>query len=107
MSRKPVETDALKIANQYRRRPHGMVCELRSGAEKLAVHVWQPDASASPDWWVEAHSGSGADEVVVGKSAASRAEALRDVGAEWIAESHRPSFDWEAVGQLLTSVRIV
>jgi hypothetical protein len=32
---------------------------------------------------------------------------LRDVGAEWIAERHRPSFDWEAVGLLLTSVRIV
>lgn len=107
MSRKPIDNDALKIANQYRRRPHGMVCELRSGGEKLAVHVFQPDVSASPDWFVEAHCGSGADEVVVGKAAASRAEALRDVGATWIAERHRPSFDWEAVGQLLTSVRIV
>lgn len=107
MARKPVETDALKIANQYRRRPHGMVCELRSGGERLAVHVWQPDATTSPDWFVEAHCGSGVDEVVVGKSAASRADALRDVGATWIAESRRPSFDWEAIGQLLVSVRIV
>lgn len=107
MSRKPVDTQALKISNQYRRNPHGMVCELRSAGETLAVHVWQPDASASPDWFVEARSGSGADEVVVGKSAATRAEALRDVGTAWVTERRRPSFDWEAVGQLLTSVRIV
>lgn len=84
-----------------------MVCELRSGVEKLAVHVWQPDVSASSGWFVEAHSGSGDAEVVVGRLAATRAQALRDVAAAWVAEHRRPSFDWDAIGRLLTSVRIV
>jgi hypothetical protein len=107
MSRKPAASDALKITDQYRRRPNGMVCELRAGEAKLAIHTWQLEDPASPGWRVEAHSGSGSNEVVIGRTAVTRAEALRDVGDAWCAERITPSFDWEGIGKLLASVRVV
>lgn len=107
MSRKAVVSDVLRIANQYRRRPTGMVCELRVGDAKLAVHVWQPDGPSSSNWCVEAHGKSGEEVVVMGRSAGTRAEALRDVGAAWAAERINPSFDWDGIAKLLESVRVV
>jgi hypothetical protein len=105
MKTKDSKSDALRITDQYRRRP-GMVCELQCATARLSVHVFE---QTEPDsgWRVEAHSGAGADEVVVARSAPTRAEALREVGAAWAAQCNQPSFDWEAVAALLTTVRAV
>jgi hypothetical protein len=104
MATKPTET--LRITNQYRRRPTGVVCELEHFGARLSVHVWElgPEESG---FRVETHCGSGPDAVVVGRSAKTRAEALRDVAASWAAERKRPSIDWEKVTTLLASVRVV
>ena len=103
---KAVEPDKLRITDQYRRRPTGRVCEIDSFGSKLSVHIWELDPE-EPGWRVEAHTGTGDNAVVVGRSARTSAEALRDVGATWAAERRSPSFDWENIRTLLASVRMV
>jgi hypothetical protein len=105
MANRSTQPDTLRITDQYRRHPTGRVCEIECFGARLSVHVWELETQ--PGWRVEAHSGSGADAIVVGRSAGTRAEALRDVGATWAAERMSPSFDWKDIAALLASVRVV
>ena len=100
------EPEALRIAEQYRRLPTGRVCELECFGTRLTFHVWELETSA-PAWCVEAHGGSGAETIVVSRSAGTRAAALRDVGAAWAASPGNPRFDWDKIHTLLASVRVV
>jgi hypothetical protein len=103
---KAAQPEKLRITDQYRRRPSGRVCEIDSFGAKLSVHVWELDPE-EPGWRVEAHTGTGSTAIVVGRSARTSAEALRDVGATWTAERRSPDFDWENIRTLLASVRMV
>jgi hypothetical protein len=106
MKQKESKTNALRITDQYRRR-YGMVCELQCGAARLSLHLWEQTTASDSQWRVEAHNGSGSDAVVVGRSARTRAEALREVGVAWATESELPAFDWDAVATLLSDVRAI
>jgi hypothetical protein len=103
---KAAQPEKLRITDQYRRRPTGRVCEIDSFGAKLSVHIWELEPE-EPGWRVEAHTGTGPSAVVVGRSARTSEEALRDVGATWAAERRTPSFDWETIRTLLVSVRMV
>jgi hypothetical protein len=107
MTTKTVQPETLRITDQYRRRPSGRVCEIESFGARLCLHVWELETPLEPGWRVEAHSGSGTDAIIVGRSAGTRVEALRDVGTTWAAERRSPSFDWENIAALLASVRVV
>jgi hypothetical protein len=100
------EPETLRIAEQYRRRPTGRVCVLECLGTRLTFHVWELETSGAA-WRVEAHSGSGAEAIVVSRSAGTRVAALRDVGAAWAAGPGNPRFDWDKVQTLLASVRVV
>jgi len=100
------EPEALRIAEQYRRRPTGRVCEIECFGTRLTFHVWELETSG-PGWCVEAHGRSGSDNIVVSRAAATRAAALRDVGEAWAADRGNPRFDWEKIQTLLASVRVV
>ncbi len=98
--------EKLRITDQYRRLPTGRVCEIDCFGQRLAFHVWELETEER-GWRVEAHSGSGENAIVVGRSAGTRVEALRDVGATWAAERRSPSVDWDTIATLLASVRVV
>jgi hypothetical protein len=106
MSVKTQPPENLRITEQYRRLPTGRVCEIECFGQRLVVHVWELEKEER-GWRVEAHSGSGENAIVVGRSAGTRVEALRDVGATWAAERRSPSFDWDTIATLLASVRVV
>jgi hypothetical protein len=106
MGTKSPEPETLRITGQYRRNPHGRVCELECFGARVSLHVWELETQ-DPAWRVEAHSGSGAEAFVVGRSAGTRSAALRDVGATWAAEHRSPRFDWDNIETLLASVRVV
>lgn len=106
MSTKVALPEKIRITDQYRRRPTGRVCEFDCFGAKLSVHIWELDPG-EPGWRVEAHTGSGATAIVVGRSARTSSEALRDVGATWAAEQRSPNFDWENIRTLLASVRML
>jgi len=101
------EPPLLKITNQ-RRSKLGMVYELQTASgSPLEVHVWRESAEV-PAWRVEAHDSHLEDATVIGKSAETAAEALRDVGREWdMRQQKLAEFDWDAVASLLRSVRAI
>lgn len=88
-----------------------MVYEMALGTTALDVHVWREPEDSRPDRWrVEAHNGRQPAAVVVGKSGATRLEALQEVGRAWNASElglGLPTYDWDAVAALLSSVRAV
>ena len=87
-----------------------MVYELESATgSPLGVHVWQEVADGSREAWrVEAHDGHLANATVVGKSGATAAEALREVGRDWTSNERKlAEFDWDGVAALLVTVRAI
>ena len=113
MKREGIPPDkGLRVTMQYRS-GNGKVYELENAGLMLNVHVspFAPadaPADASSEWLVEAHSSRAADAVVIAERAATRAEALREVGRRWAASADAnklPSFDWNAVESVLQSVR--
>ena len=100
--------DALKITNQFRAK-NAMVYDLKADGNRLTVRVFPRERSTdSGEWRVEARTNDAQEEAVVAEWGATRAEALGEVAKSWVtkAPAHGlPMFDWEAVAQVLTSVR--
>jgi hypothetical protein len=100
--------DALQITNQFRDR-RGMVYDLKCEGARLTVQVTPRVSSADPgEWHVEARTAHTPESLVIAEWGPTRADALREVGRAWVREapSHGlPTFDWEAVAQVLTAVR--
>ncbi len=99
---------ALRIVTQYRDKA-SMIYELKCGDADLAVRITpRQNSEDSGEWRIEARHDRSSETNFVGKWAATRREALDEVGRNWVsteAETGRPSFDWEAVARVLTEVR--
>jgi hypothetical protein len=102
------EKDGLKITNQFRARG-GMAYDLKCKGTRLTLLV---SPRTTPDdegeWRVEARSNRPQEEaVVVAEWGPTRIEALRAVGRSWTsnAPTELGMFDWEAVAQVLQTVR--
>jgi hypothetical protein len=101
-------TDKLRITDQFRTR-NGMAYELRQHGARLTVLIAERTNDNGSEWLVEASSvqfpGSEVSQV-----ASTRAEALRKIGMQWVADAAErglPSFDWTAVATALTAVRAI
>jgi hypothetical protein len=103
-------TDKLRITDQFRTR-NGMAYELRQHGARLTVLIAERpiENGDGSEWLVEASSvqfpGSEVSQV-----APTRAEALRKIGMQWVADAAArglPSFDWTAVATALTAVRAI
>jgi hypothetical protein len=96
--------DGLRITDQYRT-PRGMGYDLKCVAVRVTVSVTPRQNQSDPgEWQVEASTGRGEVPMSVSVWAATRAEALSEVGRAWAAKS-LPIFDWDAVARALTAVR--
>jgi hypothetical protein len=102
-------TDGLKITNQHRSRT-GFVYDLQCDTGKLILAITPRETPADPgDWSVEARTSSQDPSPIVAWGA-TRRDALRETGVAWIANAQAralPTFDWEAVAELLADVRAV
>jgi hypothetical protein len=105
------DKDALKITGQSRVRG-GMGYDLKCRGVNLSLVI---SPRMSPDdpgvWQVEARSKRAPDDPFVAvESGATKQEALRAVGRTWdssISTHGLAMFDWEAVEQILLTVRAV
>jgi hypothetical protein len=107
--RKEEKTTALKITNQFRSKG-GMAYDLKCEGVRLTLLVSAKASSEDPgEWRVEARGARTADDAaVVVQWGPTRIDALRAVAASWADAIQTTSlrvFDWEAVAQVLTSVR--
>lgn len=97
-----------KITLQFRERA-GMAYDLDCAGTPLTLRVFESEqARAGAGWRIEARTTDAIDAVVASATAATRAEALRDVAVWWRSESASrglPSVDWEAVAQAMSAVR--
>ncbi len=88
-----------------------MVYDLSAEGHRLTVSIFQRENPQEPnDWRVEARASRADEAIVVSEWGATRAEALKSVGAAWNARATTdslPSFDWDAVAKLLDSVRAI
>ena len=103
------KSNALRITNQFRSKG-GMAYDLKGEGVRLTLHVSAKTGSDDPgEWRVEARAGRATEEAVtVVQWGATRVEALQAVARTWAAELATDGlrvFDWEAVAQVLTSVR--
>ncbi len=111
MSEKPEKNkDALKITGQSRSR-RGMVYDLKANGNRLTLSVFPRESSDEPnEWRVEARVSSGAEDAAVTHWAATREEALREVGRVWTEKAQASglaAFDWDAVATALQSVKAI
>jgi hypothetical protein len=101
--------DMLKITHQSRER-NGMVYDLKGNGHRLTLRVFpRESASDSGEWRVEARTTDAALDSVSAWGS-TRAEALRDVGSSWAKRSETlglPTFDWDAVAEVLLAVRAI
>ena len=107
--KKEEKSTALKITNQFRSKG-GMAYDLKCEGVRLTLLVSAKTTLDDPgEWRVEARGArTSEDAAVVIQWGATRIEALRAVAASW-AEALQTTgmrvFDWDAVAQVLTSVR--
>jgi hypothetical protein len=101
---------ATRITDQFRSRG-GMNYDLKCDGARLSLMV---APRANPDdpgeWRVEASSSQSPAVAPIIRWAASRGDAVRDVGVAWSAEGvlmGLPSFDWQAVAVALRAVRAI
>ena len=107
--RNEAKTTALRITNQFRSKG-GMAYDLKCEGVRLTLLVSAKTGSDDPgEWRVEARGGRAAeDAVTIVQWGATRVEALQAVAKQWgdeLATDGLRVFDWEAVAQVLTSVR--
>jgi len=88
-----------------------MVYDLSADGHRLTVSIFQRETSQEPDnWRIEARASRADEAIVVSQWGASRVDALKSVGAAWMARAQAdalPTFDWDSVAKLLESVRAV
>jgi hypothetical protein len=108
MKDKNKDKDVLRITQQCRARG-GMVYDLKCESARLTVRVFPRESDAdSGEWRVEASPSHTAEAVIITEWGATRAETLREVGRSWTSKAAQyglPTFDWDAVAQVLTDVR--
>jgi len=99
---------AIKITQQYRAR-NGMTYELMGGGHRLTVRMFpRQSATDADEWRCEASNGPQRDEPLVVEWAASRKGALTAVARAWAVQAPPrglPLFDWDAIAEVLQSVR--
>jgi hypothetical protein len=109
MARVVKDVNALRITNQYRDPPRGMVYELACGVDRVALLAAQSDGKVD-EWRFEARTAQLPELVLVGEWQHTRAEALGALGRLWtskVAALGIPSFDWVAVNTALAAVKAV
>lgn len=96
----------VKITNQFRSRT-GFVYDLKCDGQRLVLRIGASELQPEDGWHVQAASASSDDTPSVEAYAATRADALREVGRRWADSGgpNFPAFDWEAVEKALTAVR--
>jgi len=103
------KTDGLRITNQFRSRS-GFVYDLRCEGATLVLSITPRVKPEDPGAWsVEARVGT-KDAVPITAWGPTKRDALREVGAAWMARAssaNLPTFDWEAVATALSAVRAV
>jgi hypothetical protein len=102
---------ACKVVTQYHSAGE-MVYELASPNALLDVRVSSRAAGRAGErsWHVAAQQGRSPDSVVIGESAATKAEALGLVAELWAQREQElglPAFDWKAVTAALLAVRAI
>jgi hypothetical protein len=102
-------SDALKITNQFRSRT-GFVYDLKCESARLILSVVPRETPDDPgEWSVEARA-STQDSAPITAWGPTKRDALREVGAAWMARAQTlglPTFDWDAVATVLSEVRAV
>jgi hypothetical protein len=106
---KETTKDALRITNQFRSKG-GMAYDLRCEGVRLALYMVQRASTDDPgEWRVEARgTRPGGEPAVITMWGATRADALRAVGAAWANAMETEGlrvFDWEAMAKILGTVR--
>lgn len=104
------DANAPKITNQFRSRV-GFTYDVKSSGVRLTFNVWQKQNAADPgEWCVDARVSSRPDAAPITAWASTRMDALKEVSRVWAqtgGELGLPAFDWDAVTQLLSTVRAV
>lgn len=102
------KADKLRITNQFRQRS-GFVYDLRGAGARLTIAIAPRETDEDEgEWRVEARTGQAPGSVVLIAWAATRVEALTEVGRSWTVKAREggvPGFDWEAIAKALTEVR--
>jgi hypothetical protein len=99
-----------KITTQYRSKLT-MIYEIESSGTAFEILISRAGTDSEPgDWHVEAHNGFGESVVAVSADAATASDALSQVAQSWRetgAAGGLPELDWQAVEQVLRSVRAI
>lgn len=108
---RPAETNAPRIVMQYFR-GDTLVCELKTAATTLRLHVARGDADGNREngWRIEAHGKVVENEVMIAACGPTRRAAFTEVCSKWSAQGYElglPSVDWDGVAVALTAVRAI
>jgi hypothetical protein len=101
---------AIRVTNQFRRMgaQAAMIYQLRAGSSDIELEVTQDPTTRA--WRFQASSASEPPQVIVGRWAPTRLEALVAVGKLWQQREESlllPPFDWSAMASRLAEVRAV
>jgi hypothetical protein len=99
---------ALRITDQQRTK-RGMAYDLKGDGARLTVYIAPRETPDDPgDWRVEVSTRDAPSEEIVFGWGDKRADALQQASRAWISRSaamNLPTFDWDLVAKVLTSVR--
>jgi hypothetical protein len=102
------DVDALRITNQFRSKT-GFVYDLKCNGARLTINIApRQNSGDAGEWSVEARLGSSPDAASIPAWGSTRVDALREVGRLWTSKAEElglPTFDWDAVATMLSSVR--
>ncbi|SRR5258706_15211539 len=101
------ELSACKVVAQYHSAGE-MVYELASAGTKLDVRVSSRVLSSGERSWHVAAQPAASDSIAITDFAATKAEALTKVAAQWEEQEQAlglPKLDWKAVAKALLAVR--
>jgi hypothetical protein len=99
---------AVRITQQFREHAN-MAYDFDCAGSHLTLRIFNHE-SAPPEarWQIEGRTNDAGEPVTVSVTAASRAQALRDLAVAWLEKTAPiglPVLDWEGVTKALTEVR--
>ena len=106
-ARVPAER-SVQITQQFRGRLN-MTYELDCCGVPLVLRVFFPEDAGDRNWRIEACASDRDPALQMSASAASKAQALRDIAQNWRETMPTPlsNLDWNGIAQAMTSVRAI
>jgi hypothetical protein len=102
------EAASIRITNQFRSRS-GFVYDFTCDGARLTLSITpRENSSDEGEWRIEARTSHLAESLVIASWAATRLDALRDVGRAWDEQAKErglPLFAWPSVEKALQDVR--